>query len=240
MTDGSAHTVRSFDAALTGLSKLIVSFGGLVTSQVEDAVRALLTGDDELAARVIVREKEINALDQQVEDKALRLVATRSPKGRDLRAVFGMLKTGTDLERVGDEAKKIAKVARIIAAERPVPSERLAAAIENMSAKAVSLLTHLLSAIDAGDEEGVITAAESDRALDREYKSAMSQIQEMIEEDGELLVHIADAVLTLKSIERVGDHAKNIAKHYVFYTQGRNVQHVKTRDLREAASGERE
>ncbi len=240
MTDGSAHTVRSFDAALTGLSKLIVSFGALVTSQVEDAVRALLTRDDELAARVIEREKEINALDQQVEDKALRLVATRSPKGRDLRAVFGMLKTGTDLERVGDEAKKIAKVARTNAAEGPAPPERLAAAVENMGAKAVSLLTHLLSAIDTGDEEGVITAAESDRALDREYKSAMAQIQEMIEEDGESLVHIANSVLTLKSIERVGDHAKNIAKHYVFYTQGRNVQHVKARDLREAASGERE
>lgn len=240
MTDGSTHTVRSFDSALTELSKLIVGFGRLVTSQVEDAVKALLTRDDALASLVIEREKEVNALDQQVEDKALILVATRSPKGRDLRAVFGMLKTGTDLERVGDEAKKIAKLARVIAAEGPARSERLAAAIENMGAMAVSLLTQLLSAIDAGDEEGVITAAESDRALDREYKSTVVQIQGIFEENGEAMAHVADGVLTLKSIERVGDHAKNIAKHYVFYTQGRNVRHVKTKHLREAASGERD
>jgi phosphate transport system protein len=217
------------------MSRQILAFGQLVTQQLGDAVTALLTRDAELAARVLEREAEVNRLDSEIEDMAVNLVATRSPKGRDLRAVFGMLKSGTDLERIGDEAKKVAKFARQLAESGGKGPEPLAGAIESMASHARDILNDLWSAIGDGDLDGAVGAAERDRVLDREYAATLDHVHELLQDGPDQARDLAETLLTLKAIERIGDHAKNIARHYVFYALGENVAHVKAKNLREVA-----
>jgi phosphate transport system protein len=220
---------------LAAMSQTILAFGRLVTRQLEDAVAALLTRDSELASQVIEREAEVDRLDEQIEDMAVSLVATRSPKGRDLRAVFGMLKSGTDLERIGDEAKKVAKFAKRLAASGGTGPDPLAGAIEGMSAHAQGILRDLWLAIEGGNLDGAVGAAERDRALDRQYASTLDRVHELLQDAPEHARELAETLLTVKAIERIGDHAKNIARYYVFYVLGENVSHVKAKNLREAA-----
>ncbi len=236
MSDGqNTHTVRRFDTELSAMSRQILAFGQLVTQQLEDAVTALLARDAGLASEVLEREAEVNRMDSQIEDMAVNLVATRSPKGRDLRAVFGMLRSGTDLERIGDEAKKVAKFARRLAESDGIGPDPLAPAIEDMASHARGILTDLWSAIEGGDLDGAVGAAERDRVLDQKYASTLDRVHELLQDGPEQARDLAETLLTLKAVERIGDHAKNIARHYVFYALGENVTHVKAKNLREAA-----
>jgi phosphate transport system protein len=236
MSDGQeTHTVKRFDKELQELSREVLSFGALVTQQLDDAVRALLSRDAGLASQVLEREARVNQMDSDIEDAAVRLVATRSPKGRDLRAVFGMLKSGTDLERIGDEAKKVAKFAKRLAGSGATGSDPLGPAIQAMAAQASDMLGELWKAIDKADLDGAVRAAERDRALDREYSAALDEVHHLLQAGPEQARELAETLLTLKSIERIGDHAKNVARHYVFYARGDNVSHVKARNLRRAA-----
>ncbi len=228
------HTVRQFDNELRHMSQQILEFGALVTRQLEDAATAILNRDADLASAVLKREGMVNQLDAKIEDMALRLVATRCPKGRDLRAVFGMLKSGTDLERIGDEAKKVAKFAKLRAMSDSGVPEELAAPMRAMSGEAREMLTALWAAIDAGDVDGAVRAAERDRVLDRAYSASLNEVHRLMADRPEQIRNLSECLLTLKAIERIGDHAKNIARYFVFYARGENVSHVKAKHLRKA------
>ena len=228
------HTVRSFDSDLQRLTGVLVEMGELAARQVGDATRALIERDDALAAGVLDREPRLNEYDLLGEEVAMQLIARRQPMGVDLRSIIVLLKGFTELERAGDEAKKIAKIARRLIAEGGDPIASCREAFERMSAVAQDALEQVLKAVRTRDEELAIWVAEADKQLDREYRAALRAVQEGVAADPALIPLVAESVLVLKAVERIGDHAKNLAKHVIFQIEGIDVRHVKGQRLAEA------
>ncbi len=232
------HTVRSYDQELDQLSVNLLELGGLVMDQTERAVAALNGRDEALAGTVIEREKEVNAYDTRIEEMAVSVLAKRAPVGTDLRTVLAMLKAGTDLERAGDEAKKIAKVARSLAQREVPPAPALGSRVESMTALVTEMLRDVLSALDTSDEALAVKVALGDKQVDKEYRAALATMHEYLKGEGRDLQYVADAIIVLKALERIGDHAKNIAKYVVFVVQGRDVRHVKAKQLKKEMGDE--
>lgn len=235
MTDAHAgHTVQSFDQDLKRLTAELLEMGELAVQQVRDAARALIERDDALAQQVVAREKSINEYDTRGEEMAIQVIAKRQPMGVDLRSVIVMLKSFTELERVGDEAKKIAKIARRMILDEADPVDAYRNSFMRMVAAAEQGLVNVLQAIRDQDGELAIRVAEGDKLLDLEYKDALRAIHEGVVTSPALLPVAAEAVLIIKAIERVGDHAKNMAKLVVYQVEGLDVRHVKSKRLAEA------
>lgn len=232
MTDLSDnHTVKAYDAELDQLRLLVLKMGGLVVDQLALSRRALKERNDELAKTVVEREKEVNRLDTEGEEMAFRLIARRQPIASDLRVVLALMKTLTDLERCGDEAKKIAKTARRLTVDEVEPVAEFSRAIDRMSELGGQLLRGVIEALDSFDAEKAVRVAAEDRHLNWEYKQALRLVHETLARDASRIEHAAEIVIVIKALERIGDHAKNIAKYVVYVVQGRDVRHVKTKQL---------
>ena len=225
------HIVRSYDAELDRLRTLLLDMGGLVVHQIGMAIRALGDRDPDTARNVVRREEDVNAYDIEAEELVLNVLAKRQPMGMDLRAILAISRAVTDLERCGDEAKKIAKIARRhIEEESEIVGEFVSAA-ERMADLAAGLLKTAVEALDEADEEKAIQSAQADAGLDAEYKSALREVHSALISNPALIEAAADMVILIKALERIGDHAKNIAKYVVFIVQGKDVRHVKTKVL---------
>lgn len=234
----SGHTVRSFDNDLQRLTGVLVEMGGLALRQVSDATRALIERDDALAAGVLEREPQLNDYDLLGEEVAMQLIARRQPMGVDLRSIIVLLKGFTELERAGDEAKKIAKITRRLIVEGgddPIASCR--ESFVRMSAAACEAMEQVLEAVSKRDEQLAIRVADADKQLDLEYKAGLRAVQEAVASDPANVPLVVDAVLVLKAVERIGDHAKNLAKHVIFQIEGIDIRHVKGQRLAEALGG---
>lgn len=232
----SGHIVQSFDEDLRRLKSVLLEMGELATSQVRDATRALLERDDKLASLVLEREKELNAFDTRGEEAAIQLLAKRQPMGEDLRTVIVTLKGLGELERVGNESRKIARIARRMIVDEIDVVDAYRNSFERMVKAADEALAGALRALRDHDKELAITVAEADKLLDLEYKNALRAIHEGVMAKPVLLPVAAEAVLIIKAIERIGDHAKNIAKNVLYLVEGKDVRHVKSRLLAEVLS----
>jgi phosphate transport system protein len=233
-TSAYGHTVRSFDNELRRFTEVLVEMGGLALRQVSDATRALIERDDSLAVGVLDRESQLNDFDLLGEELAMQLIARRQPMGIDLRSIIVLLKGFTELERVGDEAKKIAKIARRVIADGGDPIASCRDAFVHMSTAAHDALAQVLEAIRERNEEVAIAVAEADKQLDREYKAALRGVQDAVVSSPSNVQLVIEAVLVLKALERIGDHAKNLAKHVIFQVEGIEVRHLKGQRLAEA------
>ena len=239
MTDvHTAHTVQSFDQDLKHLTAILLEMGELAGSQVRDATRALVERDEELAKEVVRREQALNEYDTRGMEAAIQLLAKRQPMGVDLRTIVVVLKGFTELERVGDEAKKIAKITRRMILEELDPLEVYRSSFSRMVSAAQDSLENALKALRNHDEDLAISVAEGDKLLDMEYKDALRAVHESVTSKPVLLPVAAEAVIIIKAVERIGDHAKNIAKHVVYLVEGKDVRHVKSKKLAEALGKE--
>ena len=234
------HTVQSFDNDLQRLKAMLLEMGELASLQVREATQALLDRNDELARQVIDREKTLNAYDTRGEEEAVHLLAKRQPMGIDLRTIIVVLKGFTELERVGDEAKKIAKIARRMLIEELDPVEAYRSSLVRMVTAADNALVKSLQALRDQDRDLAIEVAEGDKLLDLEYKDALRAVHESVTSRPNLLPVAAEAVLIIKAVERVGDHAKNIAKHVLYLVEGKDVRHIKSKRLAEVFAKESE
>ena len=228
------HTVRSFDADLQRLTGVLIEMGALAVRQVGDATRALIERDDALAAGVLEREPQLNQYDLLGEEVAMQLIARRQPMGVDLRSIIVLLKGFTELERAGDEAKKIAKITRRLIVEGGDPIASCRESFVRMSAAARDALEQVVEAVRTRDEQLAIRVADADRQLDLEYKAALRAVQEGLVSDPANIPMVTEAVLVLKAVERIGDHAKNLAKNVIFQIEGIDLRHVKGQGLAEA------
>ena len=225
------HTVRAYDNEMDQLRLLVLKLGGLVVDQIALARKALRERDDELARKVVAREEEVNQLDTAGEELAFRIIARRQPIATDLRVVLAMIRTITDLERAGDEAKKIAKTARRLTVDEVEPVPEFTRAIDRMAELAGKLLREVLEALDGFNADKAIRVAAEDRHLNWEYKQCLRLVHESLVRDASHIEHAAEIVIVIKALERIGDHAKNIAKYVIYVVQGRDVRHVKTKQL---------
>ncbi len=225
------HTVRAFDAELEQLRTLVLQMGGLVIDQLQRAVRAIRKRDIESAKLVVEREATVNQYDIDGEELIFNLLAKRQPMGADLRMIISYIRAITDLERCGDEAKKIAKIARRHIEDGAEIDADFDESTESMGELAVEILRTAVEALDNADAENAIQAAKEDARLDAEYKRSVRSIHDAMISQPALVDVAADHVVVIKALERIGDHAKNIAKYVVFIVQGRDVRHVKPKAL---------
>lgn len=237
------HIVRGYNVDLAALRMKVLEMGGLVLDQVQRAGRALAAGDAEAARSVLAREQDVNAYDVHIEEDSIALIARRQPMGSDLRVIISIARAVTDLERIGDEAKKIARYAAQENLEHPRPVvRRLARDVRNLSRIALAMLRDALDAFDRMDPRAAAEISWRDNELNAEFHSALRHQVSVAMEDPRRLQATVSAVFVLKSLERVGDHAKSIARHVVYLVQGRDVRHEDTSaiaaldDPRQAAS----
>lgn len=211
------HTSKAVDHALSLLRLNTVSMGGLVIDQVSTAVRALLSGDGVLAAQVLARESSVNRLQRDIDREAFELIARHQPVAGDLRLVSAVTRISHELERAGDEAKKIAAFAGRVANGSPQgPIGTVAAYLRHMAQLSAAMLRDAVRALDESDSQLAQQVTARDVELDDEFASALRRVFTLVMEGEPYLRATIDTVFALKGLERIGDHAKNIAEQVVF------------------------
>ena len=221
------HIFKRFDQELADLNGIVLRMGGLVEDQIAKAMRALREADPELARNVVARDHVVNFLDVQADEQIVNLLALRQPVGKDLRMILSLGKTGTDLERIGDEAERIARMAiDIYSADTPPPDPLLLSDAFRMSTLASRMLHDVLDALARLDVDKAIQVARGDTELDHEFQAALRRLSTYIMEDARNVGHIINVTFIVKSLERIGDHSKNIAEYVVFLVKGKDVRRV--------------
>lgn len=230
MTDVTqGHTVHSYNADLQKLRAMVLGMGRFVTQQVRDAERAMLNADFALARDVIDRGTRVNEYDLAIDDQITDILALRQPVGIDLRLVRALGKAVTDLERVGDEAEKIGWCsARLYERESDQPKKRLLRHVGQMSQLACRMLDRSLHALQETDYEEALQVIDMDVELDDEFDAAMRHLVTFMLESPSNIGRILDVVFALKSLERIGDHAKNISEYIIYVVKGKDVRHRKS------------
>jgi phosphate transport system protein len=204
------HISKAFDGALATLHVRVIEMGGLVLDQVREATRAYTEWDSDSAMRVIARERDVNTYNKSIDAEQLLLIARRQPMASDLRAIIAMSKMVAELERAGDEAKKIAKTV-LGAGARPGPATSRDA--RHLGQLAVSLLRLSLEALDSIDMALCGEVIARDKELDAEYAAGLRRLLSRAMEDPRHFDVALEAAFVLKSLERIGDHARNLARH---------------------------
>jgi phosphate transport system protein len=221
-----AHTLKTFDRDLNQLRGLIQEMGGLVIEQVQRAVDALMQGDLDACERVASVESTVNQFDLKVDEAVLTLFALRQPQAIDLRLTLALFRVSADLERIGDKAHKIARCSeRLIEADATQPNRKLLCHIRVMHRTAAEMLEQALRSLEEVDHGIAVEVIRRDSHLDDEYDAAMCHLMTFIMEDTRSLPRILDLMSIIKALERVGDHAKNIAEQVVFVAKGHDIRY---------------
>jgi phosphate transport system protein len=231
---GSEHLSSQFENDLANLQSRVLQMGGIAEQQFRAASEAYLSGNAERIAHVLKDETRVNELELAIDDDCSHIIARRQPTASDLRMVMGISKSVTDIERVGDEASKIARIARDMHARPkysgfPLPEMRRAAEI------AANMLRDALDAFARLDSRQAAQIVRADAAIDLEFQGIVRQIITYVMEDSRSIGNALDSVLVAKAIERVGDHAKNIAEYVVYIDKGMDVRHTSIENIEQAA-----
>jgi phosphate transport system protein len=220
------HTVKQFDVQLDSLRNLVMEMGGLVEEQIKNAVQALSDENLALAHDVIARDQRINSLQRKADEDSISMIALRQPLGSDLRMIMSLSNIVTDLERIGDGAKKIARMTvQIYDSATAAPSTRLLRDVNTMAVLAVAMLHDSLDALARLDVDKALEVAKGDEELDHEFQSAMRLLITYMMEDSRTIGHAINVIFIIKALERVGDHCKNIAEHIFYLVEGRHIRH---------------
>ena len=220
------HLSSQFDAELRAISTRVLEMGGLVESQVGQAVYALSHMSHETAQQVLVAEERVNAMEVEIDNDLWTIIARRQPTARDLRLLMAISKAIANLERVGDEAARIARtVQRLIDAGVSSRLRLLLADLDYESTLAVNQLRKALDAFARLDVAKALEVLKSDNQIDREFDGLMRKLITYMMEDPRTISASIDLVFVAKAIERVGDHAKNLAEAVIYVVKGTDVRH---------------
>lgn len=229
------HLSSQFDADLNALCSNLLEMGGLVETQILDATRAFSEMDIELCATVIEREKAINAKEIEIDSACTEIIARRQPIARDLRLVMAVSKAITNLERAGDEAEKIAKRTRRII--RSGFEHKINVAEIIISGQlALKQLRQSLDAFARLDRDAAVEIVLDDRQIDEEFRAFVRKLTSYMTEDPQTIATGLDMLTIAKSIERIGDHAKNIAEFVIYIVGGSDIRHGPKKDLLKRAA----
>ena len=222
-----AHTVKQFDIQLANLRNLVLEMGGLVEEQIKRAIQALDDEDITAAREVISRDQIINGLQVKADEDCVSIIALRQPLGSDLRLIMSLSKIVTDLERIGDEAEKIARMTvKTYDGISSPPSAKLLRDVVPMAKLAQDMLHGCLDALARLDVEKAVEVAQGDDELDQEFQSALRRLITYMMEDPRTIGHAINVIFIVKALERIGDHSKNIAEYIIYLVKGKDVRHV--------------
>jgi phosphate transport system protein len=213
------HTAKAFDADLQDLARLVAEMGGMAEKQIGDAVDALNTHDITLAARTIALDDKIDHLQREIEEKAILTIARRQPMAVDLREIVGALRVANDLERIGDLAKNIAK--RVSALDDDVQLTKVMRGVEHMSELVLSQIKDVLDSYARRDVDKALAVWRGDEEIDAVNNSLFRELLTYMMEDPRNISLCIHLLFCAKNIERMGDHATNIAETVYYIVEGR-------------------
>ncbi len=227
------HLSTQFDSELNGVSSRVMELGGLVESQIRQAIYALAQFNGEAATQVIETEARVNAMEVDIDRELSSIIARRQPTARDLRLLIAISKTTANLERVGDEAEKIARMVKSIiesGAARQLPASELRIAADLAS----GLLRKALDAFARLDTATAVAILKEDDLIDKEFDGFVRKLITYMMEDPRTISASLDLLFLAKAIERIGDHAKNIAEFIIYIVKGADVRHTSMENIESA------
>ena len=229
VTNLGPHISRRFNEDLEGVRSRVLQMGGFVEQQLAKGVAALIEANSQLGEEVARGDHKVNEMEVSIDEECSRILATRNPAAFDLRMIVAIIKTITDLERIGDEAEKIGYIAsRLATMERPADRYR---EIKHLGRLAQQMTHDALDAFARLDADAALKICREDRVLDDEYESIQRQCITFMMEDPRSIRRALDVLWVARSLERIGDHAKNICEYVVYMVHGKDIRHTSLEDV---------
>ncbi|VAW82442.1 Phosphate transport system regulatory protein PhoU [hydrothermal vent metagenome] len=219
------HISRRYNEELEDVRNRVLAMGGLVEQQLNDALKALETQDSSIAEQVVANDLQVNAMEVSLDEECNLILARRQPAASDLRLIVAVIKTITDLERIGDEAERIAVMARdLIGDERAV---KLFTQIHHLGQHSRTMLRGALNAFAHLDTDKAVAVWSEDRVLDREYESLLRELMTYMMEDPTSIPGVLKTIFAARAIERIGDRSSNICEYVLYLVKGKDVRHTR-------------
>ncbi len=218
------HISRQFNSDLEALKAHLLQMGGVVEQQLLDCIQSLETADSDLAQQVLTAEVQSNNFEISIDEECTRILARRQPAASDLRMVLAVAKIVRDLERIGDESAKIAKMAIILSEQGDSP--RGYVEIRHIGSHVRNMVRDSLTSFARYDADLALMVAREDKEVDQEYGSAMRELITFMMEDPRTISRVLNVLWALRSLERIGDHARNIAEQVIYLVKGKDARHL--------------
>ncbi|HEY7907018.1 MAG TPA: phosphate signaling complex protein PhoU [Wenzhouxiangella sp.] len=226
------HISRQFNQELEDLRKDVMTMGGLAEQMIADAITALIEGESARAEQVIENDHQVNQMEKQIDQQCIQILARRQPTASDLRLVMAIIKTVNDLERVGDEAEQIAKMAiRLVSRDRPRGNYR---ELETMGTHVRAMIRDALNGFARLEPEVAIALKRQDQKVDSEYEAILRQYYSYLVEEPRNTSRILDSIWVARSLERIGDHAKNIGEYIVYMVEGKDIRRASAEEIEQS------
>jgi phosphate transport system protein len=223
------HTSKQFEAELENVRSRVLQMGGLVEEQIIRAMDALVAGDMQLIDKVIADDHRVNGMEVELDELCSHIIARRQPAAVDLRLLITVIKTITDLERIGDEAEKIGRMAKLIHTAERLHMPRMD--LSHVADRALAMLRQSLDAFARLDVSEAMGVVKQDEEVDDAFRAIMRQLITFMMEDPRTISRSLEILFIAKAIERIGDHAKNMAEYVIYMVKGRDVRHTSIEEV---------
>lgn len=224
------HISEEYDAELESIRRRTMEMGGLVEEQLRDAVQALVTHDEELAEKVRRGDRLVNQFEVSIDEECVQIIARRQPTATDLRLLITIMKASTDLERIGDEANRIAKMA-LQEVDHAYPPNRYSE-IRLLNSRVSTMVSGCLDALARLDTDTAVEIIESDKEVDEEYDALIKNLAASVAAAPMTIEQALNVVWSARALERIGDHAKNISEYVLYLVKGMDVRHAPKSELK--------
>jgi phosphate transport system protein len=229
MTSIYQHISKQFDNELENVRSQVLAMGGLVEQQLTSSITALIESDIEMADNVIKSEYQVNRYEVTIDEECTRILAKRQPTAVDLRLITAIIKTITDLERIGDEAEKITKMA-IALSEKQAPKSYYIG-LKAMGTLVSNMVHDALDAFARMDSRAALRVASQEPESDDQYVAILRQLITYMMEDPRNITSSMDVIWSARAMERIGDHARNICEYVIYFVEGKDVRHISIEEM---------
>ncbi|MBT4838557.1 MAG: phosphate signaling complex protein PhoU [Methylococcales bacterium] len=232
MNTTKQHISHQFDEEMEHLRHQVLKMGGMVEQQIKGSLDALQDMNAEGADQIVLRDHQVNALEVAIDEECMRILAKRQPTASDLRMVVAVIKTITDLERIGDEAEKIAKMALHLTDMDNIFHKRYNG-IRHLGDYVTQMVHDALDAYARQDVNAALKVVRDDEEADSQYQDLVRMFMTYMMEDSRKITEVLDVIWTARSLERIGDHAKNIGEYVIYLVKGKDIRHLDLQSIEE-------